>query len=884
MEDLNILLDQILNETDEFIFVLHPKKGLIFHNNKYKSLGYSKSEFKKITPENLLIKQDLNSISELFHGNKFHDYNLIIHFILKDKTEVPINTTIKPFVYKGDLVLIIRAADNLSKTIHSENIDPVTYWKNIADSFPEYVSICDLNFNITYINRLDHGEKSNIIGLNILNYGNGIPREILKEKLDMALNGKKSEITYFIQLPDGDQQWYTSRFTPLYLRNSIYSILTITSNISHQKEIEKRQQESEDNFKQIVEHASDIVYTCDEKGEITYINPVGVKISGLSEVEIIGKNFNDFVREDYAIATKAFYKHQFDNKTLNTYYEFPYRNENGKEYWIGQSLQLRIKNNKISSVQALARDITARKLVEKELMEAKVLAEESLKAKENFLSVMSHEIRTPLNAVVGLSNLMMAEKHSDAQKEYLDGLKFSTDNLLSVINDVLDFSKIESKKIHLENIDFNLSNLLKRVQEITRVAAIKKGLDVDLTIDSTIPKYVKGDPVRLNQILVNLVSNAIKFTNKGTIELIIFNKKEHTKTVEIQFVIKDTGIGIEADRMKFIFDPFTQANSHTARKYGGSGLGLTISKNLVVLMKGKIKVDSKVNKGSTFKVNIIFGKTKDVIDLAENEKSISLSSLSKNLKVLIVEDNEMNQFVLQKNLDNWNIAHDEAFDGEQALKIVKNKKYDLILLDLEMPKMNGYELSKEIRSNEIDTPIIAISATSNPKCINRALSNGANDFLSKPVDNKLLISKIIQYTSLDNIIQKKGLKSRTIPNNSLENKTVNLDYLISSSAGDTTFMEKMINSFIINTPGYLKQLNEYYSKNELGNLKTEAHKFKATISIMGVIKGKKLIEKLENAIENNTNIDQISEYLTGIEKESNLACKELATILTKSLR
>jgi PAS domain S-box-containing protein len=612
------------------------------------------------------------------------------------------------------------------------------------------------------------------------------------------------------------------------------------------------------------------------------VNPVGLKKSGLSESDILGKSFTEFVREDYVLTTKAFYKHQFDSRTPTTYYEFPLINKNGEEFWVGQSVQIRHKDNYVLGFQALARDITVRKKIETELLEAKILAEQSLKAKEHFLSVMSHEIRTPLNAVVGLSNLLMAEKHSEDQKEYLDGLKYSTDNLLSVINDVLDFSKIESNKIHLENIDFNLTNLLKRVQEITRVAAIKKGLDIDLTVDSTIPKYVKGDPVRLNQVLVNLVSNAIKFTEKGTIELIIYNRKESDSNVEIQFVIKDTGIGISSKQINYIFEPFTQASSETTRKYGGSGLGLTISKKLINLMGGKIKVDSKINRGSTFKVNIKFDKTEEVDDIIDNEKSISLSSLSKNLEILIVEDNEMNQFVIQKNLDNWKIKHSEAFDGEQALKILLKKRFDLILLDLEMPKMDGYQLSKEIRANEIDTPIIAISATNTPKSINLALSNGANDFLSKPIDNKLLISKIIQYTSLDNIIENKGVKSKIVPNKNTSNKTINLDYLISSSAGDTIFMEKMINSFIINTPGYLKRLNTFYKKKELENLRTEAHKFKATLSIMGVFKGKKLIEKLETAIETNKGLKKLPNYLFEIETESNLACKELATILTKS--
>ena len=881
MEDLNILLKTILKGNDEFIFVLHPKNGLIFHNEKHKSLGYSQKEFDKITVKELFKPKSLEKIKPLYDENKKTKLNIGLK--LKNETYIELQTTIKPLTLNKETVLIVRANDNISDQTQLE-IDPLSYWKNVTKSLPDIITICDTNFIVTYINQTSYLDSSDIIGTNILDYGNGVPRKILEEKLNLALNHKKSELTYFLQLPDDSQKWIQSKYIPLITNNKVYSILITTTDITRQKEVENRQKQSEDNFKKIVEHASDIVYTCNTKGEITYINPVGIKILGYDEKDLLGNMFIDFVREDYLLATKAFYKHQFDNKTLSTYYEFPFLNKNGQEYWIGQSLQLRVKGNEITSVQALARDITARKQVEKELTEAKVLAEQSLKTKEQFLSVMSHEIRTPLNAVVGLSNLMLSEKHSEAQKEYLDGLKFSTDNLLSVINDVLDFSKIESDKIHLENIDFNLSNLLKRVQEITRVAAIKKGLDVDLTIDSTIHKYVKGDPVRLNQILVNLVSNAIKFTNKGTIELIIYNKREYEKTVEIQFVIKDTGIGIEPKRIKFIFEPFTQANSETTRKYGGSGLGLTISKKLVSLMNGKIKVDSKVNKGSTFKINIEFGKTEDVLSLPEDDKSISLNSLSKNLKVLVVEDNEMNQFVLQKNLDNWNIDHDEAFNGKQALKILKTKKYDLVLLDLEMPKMDGYELSKEIRSNEIDTPIIAISATNNPKSINRALSNGANDFISKPVDNQLLISKIIQYTSLDNIIETKVVKSKVVPNKNQSNNSINLDYLISSSAGDTIFMEKMINSFIINTPGYLKRLNKFQNKNELDHLKTEAHKFKATISIMGILKGKKLIEKLENSIETNVDLNKIPRYLEEIEKECNLACKELATILTKSLK
>ncbi len=399
-------------------------------------------------------------------------------------------------------------------------------------------------------------------------------------------------------------------------------------------------------------------------------------------------------------------------------------------------------------------------LKNKDLKKAKEYAEYSLKVKEEFLATMSHEIRTPMNAIMGMSNLMLDTKTNNLQKKYLDNIRFSSENLLVIINDILDFSKIEAGKVIFEEKEFNLHKLLKRYKETLEFSLRDKKLDFFVKIDEDVPEYILGDQVRLNQIILNISGNAIKFTKFGGIGIVAKMLKENEKFIYIKFAIIDTGIGIKKDKLKTIFSSFSQASSSTTRKYGGTGLGLTISKKLVELQDGKIAVESEFGKGSIFSFSIKFQKISEERKLIVNNNSKeNLFDFYKNLleknelnkiKVLLVEDNKINQLLAKTILRKHKIDTEIADDGKAALDIFHKKNYDLILMDLHMPKLDGYDTTEYIRKNfdenKKNIPIIALTAAAVKAEVDRCFEIGMTDFISKPFKPKELVEKILNLT------------------------------------------------------------------------------------------------------------------------------------------
>ena len=385
-----------------------------------------------------------------------------------------------------------------------------------------------------------------------------------------------------------------------------------------------------------------------------------------------------------------------------------------------------------------------------ELRLAKERAETASIAKQNFLSNMSHEIRTPLNAVIGFSDILLQENPKEEQLEYLKAIKFSGENLLVLVNDILDITKIEEGKITLENIDFDIKELLLRVSQLHKNMAREKGLSLKTTIDDNLQAQVVGDPVRLTQILNNLLTNAIKFTEQGEVAMNVslLNKvKDHQK---ISFRIIDSGIGISREQLSKIFERFEQANTDTTRKYGGSGLGLTITKYLLQLHHSEIVVESTLNKGSEFSFEIDY-KLSENPDLSDDLliQEYGGDDLLKGKQVLIAEDNELNLEVVQRFLVRWNTTVESATNGEEAYHMAQKKPYDLILMDLQMPVMDGYAAAKKIRADSRClsklTPIMALTAdVMNSEMNSLIIKHGFSDFITKPFNPSELKRKIIK--------------------------------------------------------------------------------------------------------------------------------------------
>tara|TARA_Y100000589_G_scaffold155323_1_gene147885 strand:- start:12971 stop:14848 length:1878 start_codon:yes stop_codon:yes gene_type:complete len=380
-----------------------------------------------------------------------------------------------------------------------------------------------------------------------------------------------------------------------------------------------------------------------------------------------------------------------------------------------------------------------------ELVEAKEKAEASSKAKEHFLANMSHEIRTPLNAIDGMAKLLKNTPLDDEQKEYISAMETSTSNLLVIINDILDISKIEAGQLTVEKIGFKPKQLLKDIVKSLQIKAKEKNIFLHLDFDENIPEILIGDPVRINQILINLVNNAIKFTPKGGVTISVKLNELKDNQAELLFEVIDTGIGIPEDKIDTIFENFKQADDSTTRKFGGTGLGLSISKKLVELFGGKLKVKSKVNFGSTFYFTITLPVGSNA-DLPKNEldNDVNVVEEVKGKKVLLVEDHEINRFLATTVLENWKMNVDVAENGKIAVEKVKNNQYDIVLMDMQMPEMGGIEATQIIR-NELhnNVPIIALTANAIKGDADKCKQAGMNDYVSKPFDPSDLYNKIL---------------------------------------------------------------------------------------------------------------------------------------------
>jgi signal transduction histidine kinase len=403
-------------------------------------------------------------------------------------------------------------------------------------------------------------------------------------------------------------------------------------------------------------------------------------------------------------------------------------------------------NNLLGLVDFLQIQIENRKLMEAELRKSKEAAEHATQAKSEFLSMMSHEIRTPLNAIVGLTYLMQQEEMSETMSENLKILQFSTDNLHVLINDILDFSKIEAGKVELERITFDFKQLISNIKKANQVKAEEKGNKIRLMIDDDVPNIVIGDSLRIGQIISNLVSNAVKFTQNGsiTVELSYISKIDNRVTMEVS--VADTGIGIALDKQAMIFDKFTQENSATTRQFGGTGLGLVITKKLLELHGSEIQLKSESGKGAKF----FFIISLEIGSELKNKASENINDLNENtlkgVKVLLVEDYPINIKVATKFLERWQIEIEVAENGLIATEKFEKGRYDVILMDIQMPVMDGYTAAEKIRAIDADIPIIALTASATFTNQDRAFTVGMNDYVTKPFNPKELFQKIAKYS------------------------------------------------------------------------------------------------------------------------------------------
>ena len=496
----------------------------------------------------------------------------------------------------------------------------------------------------------------------------------------------------------------------------------------------------------VVETMSDLVIVLDAQNRIVDINSAARHIFHKEQSTLIGQPIASILDYNKALITES-------TDLLRANNEVELKIDGKRRYYKLRYSHLLNKNDKIIGGFILLSDITDLKETMENLNLSKLAAESANKAKSEFLATMSHEIRTPLNGIVGMSELLETSNLNPQERENLKVLQYSADSLLCIINEILDFSKIEAGKMQIDNLNFNLRELVSKVAKTFSQNNQTKAIRFTCDIADQVPDTLSGDCIKLRQILINLLSNAYKFTEKGNISVKIDCLQSSGKSVRLCFTISDTGIGIPQDKIINLFQSFHQLDSSATRRYGGTGLGLSIVKSLIELMQGTIKVESILGKGSNFIFEMPFDVAEETF-IAKDSVAASSSMQNRFLNILIAEDSKVNQILIAQLIQRKNWKSDIAVNGLEVLEKLRIKDYDLILMDIQMPEMDGYEATSAIRKYEGETkkhiPIIALTANATQEDRDKSLRCGMDDFLSKPIKSDKLYECILKHIWYNN--------------------------------------------------------------------------------------------------------------------------------------
>ena len=602
----------------------------------------------------------------------------------------------------------------------------------------------------------------------------------------------------------------------------------------------------------LIEASRDPLVTISPEGKITDMNMATVYITGIEREQLIGSDFFAYFTEPQM--ARGVYQEVFAKGTVADS-PLTLRHKDGKltDVLFNGSVY---KNDEghVLGVVIVARDVTDQKRVATELTEAKIaaeratvlaeeaqakaesateIAEDAVKAKQQFLSNMSHEIRTPMNAIIGFTKVVLKTELTDKQREYLTAIKLSGDTLIVLINDILDLAKVDAGRMTFEQIPFKLSASVSAMVHLFETKIQEKNLELVMEYDEKIPEVLVGDPVRLHQIILNLVSNAVKFTSEGSITMGVRMLVQDAEKVILEFAVTDTGIGIEQSKLGTVFDNFQQATSGTSRLYGGTGLGLAIVKNLVEPQGGTISVRSKVGKGSTFSFILSFNKTLEKAD-TESGLNVELETGFQDVKILVVEDIALNQLLMKTLLEDFGFEMEVAGNGRIAVDMLRNTSYDIILMDLQMPEMNGFEATEYIRTQlQLTTPIIALTADVTTVDVEKCKAVGMNDYISKPIDDKLLYSKIIKYLKSSGYDRHSALPDHEEAKPQSTITCVNFDYLKRVTKTDSR-MAEMIYLYLQEIPQLVQTMKKAIAENEWATLKSATHSIIPTFATVGI--------------------------------------------------
>ena len=636
------------------------------------------------------------------------------------------------------------------------------FYRSLVEDQTEIIQRYRADGTITFVNdvycRYFQTTREAVVGTSW--YSRALPDQLraFREQLQtMTPHNTVMTIESLIPAGNGELRWMQFNNRGFFDESGrLVEIMAVGRDITDRKLAEEARRQSEEKYRSIVEMSQEWIWELDLSGKHTYTSARCTDILGYETDEFLQKDISQFLHEEDRMTVEAELPRLIAAKRGWRGWILRWRHKDGTYRFLESNADpILDRAGGLTGYRGADRDITDRKRAEDELKQAKEAAEAANRAKSEFLANMSHEIRTPLNAIIGLGHLTQQTELTTMQRDYLDKIESAGHTLLNLINDILDLSKIEAGMLTLEQIEFSLPELLERVAGMIAVPCRVKGLNFLFSRQPEVPEWLVGDPYRLQQVLQNLLGNAVKFTERGEVALGIALAGEEGEggQVVLSFTVRDTGIGLSADRTELLFQPFIQADSSITRRYGGTGLGLNICRRLVSLMGGDISAEGLPRGGSAFTFTARFGtvagaEASPPSMKKENRRVLPVAEGLAGLRVLLVEDQPLNQQVAREILTTAGVVVEIAADGGEAVRLAAERRYDLILMDLQMPVMDGYTATREIRQkwNAADLPIIAMTAHAMENEREKCLESGMNDYLAKPIDVRKLYQAIQAWT------------------------------------------------------------------------------------------------------------------------------------------
>lgn len=883
-----------------------------------KIFDYSANEIIE-QPVSILFPPDrVNEILEITERVKEGEH--IEHFETicskKDRTLIDVSYSASPIKDgNGNIIGISTIATDITerKKIQNTIFEKEELYRSVVESLSEGLIITNTEGSILFVNskmeELTRFSKEDMIGK--IGHELLFPKQLYEQQKELIASSQakvSKKIDVSVNRKDGSTFLGNINLTP-YFNNQgeIVGIVGAVTDIT----ISNREEELE-SLLIAATKSYNAVKISDKNGKIEWVNEGFTKLSGYTQYDVKGTHGEVLMKTDktgISQQMRVYETIQKEKKPLS--YENKNYTKDGEEYWVITTLTPVLdEQGEVERVIAIDSDITLRKQIEEKLIVANKIAEHSIikgnkalyemrkakkqveasaKVKEQFLANMSHEIRTPMNGIIGLTGVLLNTTLTPAQKEYLTAIKTSGDTLLVVINDILDLSKMEAGKMTFEEIPFTISSITNSITDLFYPKAKEKNVEIKKHIDENIPQPLLGDPSRLNQILMNLMSNAVKFTQKGEVLLNVHLKEETDSSVTLEFNVKDTGRGIPKDKINTLFLDFTQASAEITRKFGGTGLGLAITKRLVELQGGEISVESKVKEGSTFTFYLNFKKCFDqelaaeILNKDAEEEHAPVELIK--ARILLVEDNPVNQLLAEKLLTDWECVVDVADNGKIAIDKLNKKEYDLILMDIKMPEMDGYETTEYIRKKMpapvCNIPILAATAHAATWEAEKCIKAGMNDYISKPFDVKELGDKIARLLreksqKMKNQEPVSEQESITFSEISVSDKLTDLTYLKSISRGNNEFVKKMINSVIIQVSEDIEKMQKLAADNDWEGLSFTAHRTKPSFHFIGMKTVQESISVIEQNAKERIQLELIPELVSNLSTIFEKAKKELA--------